>query len=57
LLYAVCGKRLRDFVLFGGSMLFYYLASGGDYLSVAILIAAVAFNYMAGILVSVLKDE
>lgn len=57
LLYNVCGKKLRDIVLFGGSMLFYFLASGKDYLSVAILIAAVAFNYMAGILVGVSKGK
>ncbi len=57
LLYAVCGKKLRDLVLFGGSMLFYFLASGGDYLSVAILIAAVVFNYMAGLFIGILKGR
>ena len=57
LLYTVCGKKLRDIVLFGGSMLFYFFASGKDYLSVAILIAAVVFNYMAGILVGVSKGK
>ncbi len=57
LLYAVCGKKLRDPVLFGGSLLFYFLASGGNYLSVAILIAAVVFNYMAGLFIGILKNR
>lgn len=57
LLYTLCGKKLRDAVLFGGSMLFYFLASGGNYLSVAILITAVVFNYMAGLFIGVLQDR
>ncbi len=57
LLYAACGKKLRNFVLFGGSMLFYYFASGGDYLTVAILLAAVVFNYTAGLLIGILNGK
>ena len=57
LLYTLCGKKLRDAVLFGGSMLFYFLASGGNYLSVAILITAVVFNYMAGLFIGVLQGR
>lgn len=57
LLYAACGKRLRNFVLFGGSMLFYYLASGGDYLSLAILLAAVVLNYTFGLFIGVMNGK
>ena len=57
LLYTVCGKKIRDIVLFGGSMLFYYLASGGNYLSLAILTAVIIFNYMAGLFIGVLNGS
>lgn len=57
LLNAVCGKKLRDPVLFGGSMLFYFFACGGDYLSVAILLSAVIFNYAAGLCIGILKGR
>ena len=38
-------------------MLFYFFASGGDYLSVAILLAAVMFNYTAGLFIGALQGK
>ena len=56
-LYTVCGKKLRDPLLFGGSMLFYYFATGGNYLSLAILTTVIIFNYMAGLFIGVLNES
>ncbi len=51
-LYAVVGKKLRNAVLFFGSVVFYWLASR-DLMAMAILASSLLFNYAAGLFIGI----
>lgn len=56
LVHGLIPSRLKNAVLFAGSLLFYYLASGGIY-SFAWLIISTLGNYLAGVLIGSSKKE
>lgn len=51
-LYALAGKKLRNAVLFIGSLVFYWLASR-DVMAMAILASTLLFNYAAGLFIGI----
>ena len=51
-LYALAGKKLRNAVLFLGSIVFYWLASR-DIMAMAILASSLLFNYSAGLFIGI----
>ena len=51
-LYALSGKKLRNAVLFLGSIVFYWLASR-DIMAMAILASSLLFNYSAGLFIGI----
>lgn len=55
-LYALAGKKLRDAVLFLGSVVFYLLASR-DLMSMAILASSLIFNYAAGLFIGIAEGR
>ncbi len=57
LLYAVMGKKMRNIILFAGSILFYFFACGFGLLPMAILLITVLFNYTAGLFIDIAKDK
>lgn len=57
LLYAISGAKMRNAVLFLGSMLFYWLASGGALMPLAVLLTTVLFNYTAGLFIDIAKNK
>lgn len=57
LLYAILGAKMRNAVLFLGSMLFYWFASSGELMPIAVLLVTVLFNYTAGLFIDIAKDK
>ncbi len=57
LLHGIAPGKLKNAVLFIGSMVFYYLASGGGVYSIAWLTISTVGNYLAAILIYRLKNE
>lgn len=55
-LHAFAGKRLRDAVLFFGSIVFYWLASH-DLMAMAILASSILFNYAAGLFIDIAEGR
>ncbi len=55
-LYALAGKKLRNAVLFLGSVVFYLLASR-DLMSLAILASSLIFNYAAGLFIGIAEGR
>ena len=55
-LYALAGKKLRNAVLFLGSVVFYLLASR-DLMSMAILASSLIFNYAAGLFIGIAEGR
>lgn len=55
-LYALAGKKLRDAVLFLGSVVFYLLASR-DLMSMAILASSLIFNYAAALFIGIAEGR
>ena len=55
-LYALAGKKLRNAVLFLGSVVFYLLASH-DLMSMAILASSLIFNYAAGLFIGIAEGK
>ena len=52
-LYALLGSKLRSPILFLGSIVFYWFASGGAFLPIAVIFVTLLFNYAAGLFVGV----
>lgn len=57
LLYAISGSKMRNAVLFFGSMLFYWFASGRELIPIAVLLVSVLFNYTAGLFIDIAKNK
>lgn len=57
LLYTALGKKMRAPILFFGSLIFYWFASNGDLVAMAILLSLLLFNYMAGVFIGVAKGK
>ena len=55
--YALLGRRLRSAILFLGSIAFYWFASGGALIPIAVIFSVLLFNYAAGIFVGVSKGK
>ena len=55
-LYALAGKKLRNAVLFLGSIVFYWLASR-DLMAMAILASSLLFNYAAGLFIGIAEGR
>ncbi len=52
-LYALCGKKMRNAVLFFGSMLFYFFACGQKIMPLAVIFSIALFNYAAGLFIGI----
>ena len=55
-LYAFAGKKLRNAVLFFGSLVFYWFASR-DLMAMAILASSLLFNYAAGLFIGIAEGK
>ena len=56
-LYALFGNKLRSAVLFFGSIVFYWLASGGSVMSMAVIGSTMLFNYAAGLFIGISEGK
>ena len=52
-LYALLGSKLRLPILFCGSVVFYWFASGGSIMSMAVIFSTLLFNYAAGLFIGI----
>lgn len=56
-IYMLLGQKMRNPVLLCGSIVFYWYASGGSLLSIAIIISVLLFNYAAGLFIGIAKGK
>ncbi len=55
--YMLLGKKMRNSVLFLGSMIFYWLACGQKLMPMAIIMSTVLFNYAAGLFIGIAERK
>ena len=56
-LYALLGSKLRSPILFIGSMVFYWFASGGSVMAMAVIMSTLLFNYAAGLFIGIAEGR
>ncbi|MBO5700829.1 MAG: MBOAT family protein [Clostridia bacterium] len=56
-LYALLGSKLRSPILFFGSIVFYWFASGGAIMSMAVILSTLLFNYAAGLFIGIAEGR
>ena len=56
-LYALLGSKLRLPILFFGSAVFYWFASGGSLMSTAVILSTLLFNYAAGLFIGIAEGR
>ncbi len=52
-LYALCGRKMRNAVLFFGSLIFYFLACGKQILPLAVIFSIALFNYAGALFIGI----
>ncbi len=56
-IYSLLGSKMRAPVLFFGSAAFYWFASGGDLMAMAVILITVLFNYAAGLFIGIAQGR
>ncbi len=56
-LYALLGSKMRSPILFFGSIVFYWFASGGAIMPISVIFITLLFNYAAGLFIGVAEGR
>ncbi len=56
-IYMLLGQKMRAPVLFFGSLVFYWFASGGSLMSMAVIFCLLLFNYAAGLFIGIAEGR
>lgn len=56
-IYTLLGKKMRSAVLFLGSLVFYWFASGAALMPMAIILSTVLFNYSSGLFIGIANGK
>lgn len=56
-IYMLLGQKMRAPVLFFGSLVFYWFASGGSLMAMAVILSLLLFNYAAGLFIGIAEGR